>query len=146
MGYFVGYVPSIAPTVGNDVFSFDGNVGTNAFVTELMFTGETTSTLAMRTAFTRVTTRGTTIATGPVQKSDAPSFAANVCSFGTGWTNQPIVTAGALFGPSWNVHGGIAYWHAAPGEEIALVGPMGLSARAAVGTGLSTYQVKWREY
>ena len=94
-----------------------------ARVLEVAWGGELTTTTAMRTRWLRPTTAGTTTFTnvGSIQ-SGHPGATAGF-RFGTTST-QPTVPAApaALYATSWNAHGGIGRWLAAPGEEWMILG------------------------
>jgi hypothetical protein len=57
--------------------------------------------------------------------------------------------AGALFGTSWNAHGGVVRWLAAPGEEFNIYDAgattSSIECRQDVGTATSSYATIWEE-
>lgn len=150
MSRYCGYVQGITPDTGDDCFSLDAASGESCKVLEISFGGEATTSTAMRTRFTRSASGSTPVA-GDVQKVH-PNAATNLVTFAKntgggdgGWTTQPTLTAGALYVASWNAHGGVIRWLAAPGEEFILHGAAHMSCRNAVGTATSTYGVIWEE-
>jgi hypothetical protein len=90
-------------------------------VLEVSWGGELTTTTAMRTRWVRPTNAGMTtfLAIGAVQGGGTIS---STFRFGCFSTVPTLATApAALYATSWNAHGGIGRWLAAPGEEWYLI-------------------------
>lgn len=90
---------------------------------------------------------------GNTQKLDSHS-AANVTFFSTTYAStQPTVVAGAIWGTSWNAHGGVIRWLADPAYVISVYDTIvstgaansSIECRADVGTGTSSYSLIWEE-
>ena len=141
-----GITPAAA--VANWILETVANV--EAKIMEVSWGGEVTTSTAMRTRIARDSALGTgTRTAGNVQKGNQHS-PANAAFFSTTYaTTQPTIAAGALFGTSWNAHGGVVRWLAAPGEEFqifdAAAANASLECRQDVGTATSTYDVIWEE-
>lgn len=148
MGRYAGSVVSSTPVVGEDEWALTAAANEYGLIEEFSFGGEATTSTAMRTDVTRNSTNGITPTAGNVQNLH-PFQVANVVAFSVGWSTQPIAAAGNLFSTSWNAHGGVVRWLAAPGEEFVILdataGENEISCEAGVGTGTSSYGVIWRE-
>lgn len=144
MATFHGQV-NITPATANDNWTLDAAANEQVRIIAIEFGGESTATTAMRTRTTR-SASGVTPTAGSVQVVSPHVTLTNLVTFASTWTTQPTLTAGALFEISWNSHGGVVRWAAAqPDEELALVGAAHISNRNAVGTGVSSYGVTWKE-
>ena len=144
MSVYHGENPGITPVLANDNLSLDAAASEQCYITEVSASGESTATTAMRTRFTRSASGATPVA-GNVQKhrTNSPT---NLVNFVTSWTTQPTLTAGSLLHPSWNSHGGVILWKATPGDdEWEFIGASQFSCRNAVGLGVSSYGIRWRE-
>lgn len=122
-----------------------GEIG---FVEEVHWGGEATASTAMRSRWVRPTTAGVTFAAVGVTESSHPSAVARL-RFGT-FTTDPVKPASptGLFHTSWNAHGGIGRWLAAPGEEWITINGLAtgeITCTSDVGTATSTHGVGWRE-
>jgi hypothetical protein len=150
MSKFAGDRASITPSTGVANWVLESASGGAADVQEVSWGGETTTSTAMRTRIARDSIVGTGGRTaGNVQKLNM-HMAANAVFFSTTYaTLQPTILVGALFGTSWNAHGGVIRWLAAPGEEFNIYDASALNCslecRADVGTGTSSYGVIWSE-
>lgn len=150
MSKYAGDRASITPSTGVANWVLESASGGQAEVQEVSWGGETTTSTAMRTRIARDSIVGTGSRTaGNVQKLNMHS-AANVVFFSTTYaTAQPTILIGALFGTSWNAHGGVVRWLAAPGETFnvydAGATTASLECRADVGTATSSYDVIWEE-
>lgn len=145
-GQLLGSTPSTG--VANWVLETVANV--EAQVLEFSWGGELTTSTAMRTRISRDSAVGTGSRTaGNTQKINNHSPAATAFFSTTYATLQPTINNGALWGTSWNAHGGVVRWLAAPGEEMDLydasAANASLECRADVGTGTSSYNVIWQE-
>jgi hypothetical protein len=151
-----------APSVSTTPFfgiTAGTTVGWIARVVEVGFSGESASSVVMRTQFNRPTTAGTGTVTATSTSvasfgtlADKANNTVAATSFGT--TQWVLTTAGGSLLPflSWNSYGGIVRWVASlPDEEIILVSLATLTASsqvcisAAVGTGQSSYGIGWKE-
>lgn len=141
----------ITPVTTTDNWTLEANAaGEIGMVGEFNWGGESTTSTAMRTRIVRPTTAGATATAGTAGTGHPGAQAARLV-FATGWTTQPVIPAdgtGELYVSSWNSHGGVIIWKASPGEEIFVVNGLltsELSCRNAVGTGVSSYGVRWTE-
>jgi hypothetical protein len=104
----------------------------------------------MRTTISRDNPNGTGALTGgQVTKGDQHS-PANSCSFGTTFaSSQGTIVAGAIWGTSWNAHGGVIRWLADPTYILSIYDSLGgnseIECRAVVGTASSSYEIMWLE-
>lgn len=150
MSKYSGDRSGITPATGVANWVLETVSGVEAKIIEVSWGGEVITTTAMRSRITRDSAVGTGARTaGNVQKGNQHS-PANGAFFSTTYaTTQPTVVAGALFGTSWNAHGGVIRWLASPGEEFqifdAAAANASLECRADVGTATSTYDVIWEE-
>lgn len=146
---------STTPFFGLDAGTTVGRVGR---VFEVGWSGESASSVVMRTQFARPTTAGTgtPTAAGNISKYGTPADqAANFATNSSYATQQWALTAaGGSLMPfqSWNSYGGVVRWVASlPDEEIMLVSLATLTAAsqvcfaAVVGTGQSSYGIGWKE-
>lgn len=141
---YSGQVESIAPNTANDNWTLDVAANTSGKILEVHWGGEVTTSTAMHTKVSRTTAVGTTNTNGNVQKVH-PYSVANKFNFVSAWTTQPTLATGALFAESWNAHGGLVRWLAAPGEEFIIIGAADISCRNSNGTATSTYGTIWEE-
>lgn len=150
MSKYGGFLSGVSPSVGVANWILETVSGVELKVMEVSWGGETTTSTAMRTRIARDSAVGTGSRTaGNVQKLNNHS-PANQGFFSTTYaTLQPTIVAGALFGTSWNAHGGVIRWLAAPGEEFqiydAAAANASLECRADAGTATSSYHVVWEE-
>ena len=150
MARYAGDRASITPSAGVANWVLETVSGVEAKVIEVSWGGEVTTSTAMRTRIARDSAVGTGARTaGSVQKVNQHS-PTNSAFFSTTYaTLQPTIVAGSLFGTSWNAHGGVVRWLAAPGEEFdiydAAAANASLECRADVGTATSSYGVIWEE-
>lgn len=148
MSYYNGYVRSITPSTTDDNWALAAGASESCRVLEVNWGGEATTTTAMATRVARSDTQTGATTTGSVAKGH-PNSATNLVAFATTFaTTQPTLNAGDLFMTSWNAHGGVVRWLAAPGEEFVLIGAateICISNRNSVGTATSSYGVCWIE-
>jgi len=152
MARYTGVRGSITPVLTNDNWTLHAASGESGKILEVHWGGEVTSTNQMETEIKRATTVGVTITAGTAGKVH-PNSPTNLLDFATGWTTQPVLTGGTgvgtLFGTSWNAHGGVVRWLAAPGEEFIVIGmasaAASISCRNYVGTSISSYGLVWDE-
>ena len=141
---------SITPSTGVANWVLETASGNSCLVKEVSWGGESTTSTAMRSRIARDSVVGTGSRTaGNTQKRDQHS-PANATFFSTTYaTLQPSIYAGALFGTSWNSHGGVIRWLAAPGEEFNIYDAgattASLECRQDVGVGTSSYNVIWED-
>lgn len=143
MARYSGTVRSITPNTSNDNWTLVAGASESGKVIEVYFGGEATTTTAMCTRVAR-SSSGTTPSNGNVAKIH-PNHVTNVIDYVASWSSYPTVDAGNLFCTSWNAHGGVIRWLAAPGEEFVIIASGQVSCRNSVGTGTSTYGVVWEE-
>lgn len=150
MARYTGFRTGITPSAGVANWVLETVSGVEARVIEVSWGGETTTSTAMRTRIARDSAVGTGSRTsGDIQKINNHS-PTNSGFFSTTYaTLQPTIVAGALFGTSWNAHGGVVRWLAAPGEEFQVFDSgatnASLECRADSGTATSSYHVVWEE-
>lgn len=141
---YSGNVESITPNTSNDNWGLNAGAGVSGKVLEVHWGGEVTTSTAMHTRIARAGTVGVTPTAGNYEKIH-PNSATKRCDFASGWGTQPILNSGSLFAESWNAHGGLVRWLAAPGEEFIFIGSAGISCRNSNGTATSTYGTIWEE-
>lgn len=144
MSRYSGVRRSITPSTGSDNWALDAATGHSGKVLEVHWGGEVTTSTAMNTRVCRSTANGTTPVAGSVSKLH-PNAPTNGFTFVQSWTGQPTLESGDLFCESWNAHGGVVRWLAAPGEEFVMIGAAQVSCRNTNGTATSTYGVIWEE-
>lgn len=150
MAKYSGFVAGLTPTAGVANWVLESVSAAEASITEVAWGGEVTTSTAMRTRIARDSAVGTGARTaGSVQKGNMHSPANGVFFSTTYGTTQPTVVAGALFGTSWNAHGGVVRWLADPTEVFTIydasAANASLECRADVGTATSSYSVVWNE-
>lgn len=142
MASYGAYVRGIPPSVTDDNIGVTAGTGKSGKIIEVSWGGESTTTTAMQTRVARSSgqTGATTVVTAAKLHPNSP---ANGMVFeSTFATTQPTLDTGDLFATSWNSHGGVVRWLAAPGEEFILIGAATetvISCRNGVGTGVSSY-------
>lgn len=142
MARYGAYVRSITPSTTDDNIGVTAGSSKSGKIVEVSWGGESTTTTAMQTRVARSSgqTGATTAVTAAKLHPNAP---ANGMVFeSTFATTQPTLDTGDLFTTSWNSHGGVVRWLAAPGEEFVIIGAATetvISCRNSVGTGVSTY-------
>ena len=150
MGKYGGFVGSVTPVAGVANWVLETASGGEASILDVVFSGQVTTSTAMQTRIARDSAVGTGARTaGNVQKGNMHS-AANAAFFSTTYAStQPTVVAGALFGSSWNAHGGVVRWLADPTEVFTIfdasAANASLECRQDVGTATSAYQLVWSE-
>lgn len=150
MAKYSGFVAGITPSAGVANWVLEGTSTAAGRILEVSWGGEATTTTAMRSRIARDSAVGTGARTaGNVQKVNQLSPANGIFFSTTYATTQPTISAGALFGVSWNAHGGVVRWLAAPGEEFIIhyngAANLSVECRADVGTATSSYAVVWDE-
>ena len=148
MSYYNGYVRSLTPSLTDDNWALAAGASESCRVLEVSWGGESTTTTAMATRVARSDSQTGATTAGSVAKGH-PNAATNLVAFATTFaTTQPTLNAGDLFMTSWNSHGGVVRWLAAPGEEFVLIGAtteICISCRNSVGVGVSSYGTAWIE-
>lgn len=150
MATYSGFVAGLTPTAGVANWVLEAVSGVSGSIKEVSWGGEVTTSTAMRTRIARDSAVGTGSRTaGNVQKGNMHSPANGIFFSTTYGTTQPTVVAGALFGTSWNAHGGVVRWLADPTEVFGIydasAANASLECRADVGTATSSYGVTWAE-
>lgn len=143
MSRHIGTILSKTPDLAEDNWALEAEANEHGSIWEVRMSGQSVVTTAMETRVAR-SGSGATPVSGDVQMRH-PKSAANLINFVKDWTTHPTIVAGALFAESWNSHGGVIRWLAAPGEELIIIGAEQISCRGVVGLGVSTYTVVWDE-
>ena len=145
MARYSGTVLGLTPSLTDDNWALDAAAAEMGSILEVHWGGEVTTSTLMRTRVARSSGQAGAATLGNVAKINSRS-AANLLDFALTYaTTQPALDAGDLFAESWNAHGGVVRWLAAPGEEFIIIGAAVVSCRNAVGTALSSYGVIWDE-
>lgn len=145
MARYTGSRQSITPSLTNDNYTLVTGVAESGRVLEVSWGGEVTTSTLMNTRIARSSGQAGAETAGAVAKTH-PNSATNLISFVTTFaTTQPTLDSGSLFQTSWNAHGGVVRWLAAPGEEFVLLPSAGISCRNGTGTALSSYHIIWEE-
>ena len=150
---YSGYVGGITPATTDDNWTVEGAQGEFGRIIEVSWGGEATTSTAMRTRVQRSASQAGAGTAGDITELGQPAGGAPLLAFFTTYaTTQPTLDAGALFGTSWNAHGGVIRWLADPGEGFWIVGTAGtpaadqtISCRNDVGTATSSYACVWEE-
>jgi hypothetical protein len=148
MARYSGGVRSITPSTTDDNWTLSPAASESGKIIEVHWGGEVTTTTAMCTRVARSSGAAGAGTAGNTAKLHPNSPTALIDFFTTYATTQPTLDAGDLFAESWNAHGGVVRWLAAPGEEFVMIGaatPPTISCRNSVGTGASTYGTIWEE-
>jgi hypothetical protein len=142
MARYTGSRRSITPSLTNDNWFLQSGTSTSGRILEVSWGGEGTTSTAMCTRVARSSSYSGNASTGNVAKIH-PIHVTNTIVYGTTHaTTQATLDAGDLFLASWNSHGGVIRWLAAPGEEFVIIGAATatvISCRNSVGTGTSSY-------
>jgi hypothetical protein len=150
MALYTGSRLNRTPTGSQDEWTLDaasGEVGALYFVEA---GAEATTTNAMRTRWTyssaasgALTTLSSVLKTDPAQQA-----LTNLIAFGSPYaTTQPTLDAGDWYAEGWNALGGLVRYQAGlPQDELIIIGPKLVSCRNVVGTQVSDYICKWREF
>ena len=146
MAKYAGAVLGATPVAAVANWVLEQVASKSGRIIEFSWGGEATTSTAMRTRIAKDSAVGTGARTaGNVQKTKTFAPANGVFFSTTYATTQPTISAGALWGTSWNAHGGVVRWLAAPGEEFELVGAESIECRQDVGVGVSSYGLLWEE-
>lgn len=130
--------------VADDLLALDATAIEVGAVMEFAIGGEVITTTAARVRLSR-SSGGTVPIAADVQQRH-PNGQAPVLQAVDSWTAQPALTVGALFGTSWNAHGGVIRWLAAPGEEMEIVGAAQLSLREVTAAVALSGSLIWLEH
>ena len=148
MWKFGGVALGVTPVVGDPNIVLEAAASEYAEILEFHMGGEVTTSTLMRTRVTRAAEgvgSATAVATQKITSENQPA-ATIACTLGDHATTKAAPDdAGALWGESWNAHGGVIRWLASPGEEITLLGVSTVIIENDVGTALSTYGFVWAE-
>jgi len=149
MAVYTGNDAGITPATTDDNWTLDAVATETGQILEVGWGGEATASTAMRTRLARGSGAAATPVVGTPGKRH-PNSVANLIAFTTGWTTQPTIDAvpqDLIPVQSWNAHGGVVRWLAAPGEEIVMIGGTNvyICCRNAIGVGVSSYGVTWDE-
>ncbi len=145
---FGGTNSTITPTVGAPNISLESAASEFAAVMEFSWGGEVTTSTVMNTSFSRAAEGVGAPATAITAQLFAENQAAVslVVSGGDHATTVPAKSTGDLWATSWNAHGGVIRWLAAPGEEVIMLGVATVVLENSVGTATSSYGLVWLEY
>ena len=150
MAQYTGSRLNRTPTTSQDEWTLDATTGEVGALYFVEAGGEVTASAAMRTRWaTSSGAAGALTALTSILKTDPMQQAlANLIAFGSPYaTTQPTLDAGDWYAESWNAHGGLVRYQAAlPQDELVIIGPKTVSCRNVVGTSLSSYLAKWREF
>lgn len=148
MSSYSGVVREMSPLSTDDNWFLAANASESGKIIEVHWGGLVTTSTTMTTRVARASGQSGNTTAGNVAKVH-PNSATNLISFGTTFaTTQPTLDAGDLFAESWNAHGGVVRWLAAPGEEFVIIGAATetlISCRNASGSATSTYGCIWAE-
>lgn len=141
-----------SPVTTTDNYTLAGDsAGDVGEVLSIGWGGELTTSTGYRTRWVRPTTAGMTIV-AMVAEDHTPGYSTPLLAVASSWTTQPVIPASpvALFGQSWNAHGGLGYVAlplAAPWRVINGVLQGQISCRNDGGTDAngSSYSVTWSE-
>jgi len=142
MARYAATVKSITASTTDDNWALTAGTGKSTKVIEVHWGGETTTSTAMCTRVARSSGQTGATSAVTVAKTHPNSPTAGTILASTFATTQPTLDGGDLFAESWNAHGGVVRWLAAPGEEFVLIGAATetvISCRNSVGTATSTY-------
>jgi hypothetical protein len=148
MAIYAGGVRSITPSTTDDNWALTAGASKSGKIIEVSWGGEATTSTAMCTRVARGSgqTGNTTAITNAKKHPNSPSSGLVLGS--TFATTQPTLDAGDLFATSWNAHGGVIRWLAAPDEEFVIIGASTetvICNRNSVGTATSSYHTVWSE-
>ena len=148
MARYAAAVKSITASTTDDNWALTAGASKSGKILEVSWGGEATTSTAMctRTARSSGQTGTTTAVTQAKLHPNSPTSGLVVAS--TFATTQPTLDGGDLFAISWNDHGGVVRWLAAPGEEFVIIGAATetvISNRNSVGTGTSSYGLIWED-
>jgi len=134
------------PTVGDPNITLESVANSFGQLVEWGFGGEAVATTAMRTGLHRAA-EGVGARTDVVEGKYIENSPASIFfSTSTFATTQPAVELGPLWQRSWNAHGGVVRWLAAPGEEPSFVGVATIVLENALGVAGSNYGFVWQEW
>ena len=142
MARYGAVVRSITASTTDDNIALTAGASKSGKILEVHWGGEATTSTAMCTRVARSSGQtGTT--TSVTAAKFHPNAPANGLVFASTFaTTQPTLDSADLFAESWNAHGGVVRWLAAPGEEMVLLGAtteICISCRNSTGTATSTY-------
>lgn len=148
MAAYGAYKRSVAQSTTVDWWTLTAGASKSGRIQEFSWGGEITTSQQMCTRVARSDSQtGTTTAiTNAKLHPNSPTSGMVVAS--TFATTQPTLQTGDLFALSWNAHGGVVRWLAAPGEEFVLIGAtveINISCRGTVGTQTATSGLIWIE-
>lgn len=136
----------VTPVVGEANISLETAASKYAEILEFNWGGEVTTSTIMRTGLHRAAEgvgSPTALTAGTYEENATASVI--TASQGDHATTRPAIEGGPLWADSWNAHGGVVRWLAAPGEEIIMLGVSTVVLENSVGTALSTYGFVWGE-
>ena len=145
---FGGTNSTITPSIGDPNLSLESASDEFGAIMEFSWGGEVTTSTVMNTSFARAaegTGAPATAITAQLFVENQPAVSL-VISGGDHATTPPPKAAGDLWATSWNAHGGVIRWLAAPGEEVWLLGLATVVLENSVGTATSSYGFIWLEY
>lgn len=135
------------PVLGTPNITLESVANTFGLILEWGFGGEVTTSSLMRTGVHRAVEgigARTDVVEGIFQEGSATSALFLSSAFNT---TQPAVEGGPLWQRSWNAHGGVVRWLAAPGQEPTLLGVASIVLEnTGQGVAASNYGFVWGEY
>lgn len=143
MPQYSGYEQKTNVT-SEDLVTLDAAANEDGKVVECIIGGEPTTSTAGRVRLSR-SGSGATPVSGDVQNQQ-PNAPTNAIQLVDGWSTDPTLVAGALMGTSWNLHGGVVRWQAAPGEEFDVIGAEQISFREELSTAVLSGTLIWNEF
>ncbi len=143
MGIYTAFQAKVNVTT-DDLLALDAAADEDGAVIEFSIGGEVTTSTAARIRLSRGS-GGTVPVAADVQQRHRLSPSPVIQAVDS-WTAQPTLDAGALFGTSWNAHGGVIRWLAAPGEEMAIIGLEQVSLRETIAAVALSGSLIWSEF
>ncbi len=142
---YMGHV-SKTPSLASDNWALDAGAGESGKITEVRFSSAATGGggASMNTEVSRTNNAGTVPVAGNVQQGH-PNSPANLITFVTSWTSQPLLDPGSLLQEEWLSAGGVVRWLAGPDEEWIILGAEQISCRNIAGLAASSYRAVWHE-
>ena len=136
-------------TVANGTPNIAVRTGASEFteIVEAFWGGEVTTSTAMRTGIFRADEGVGGVALVPTRFAENQTASPRTEAVGPTFSTDPAPENSALWQTSWNGHGGVIRWLAAPGEEIIMLGTSTVIIENQVGGNTaSTYGMVFGEF